>query len=352
MKKLRFGILGSGFMGRTHAEAVRRLPNAELVAVAGGSRAPALAERYGMACERDYEALVKRSDIDAIVVTTPHHVHVQETVAALEQGKHVLVEKPLATTVADCDQMIAAAKARKLTLAVGYQQRFRINNARARDLIREGAIGKVVVAQVCMPMFAGTIKAGGFGGNWAWWNDPSSVGHLFNSSPHAIDMLRWFTGGDVVTVTAFCRTLLPDITVEDTTLGLFELSTGAICSLFSSRALPTASFPGEEFRFRLTGSTGLMDLDPYGELRLSDEKGWRTVSQQPPVKHEGADTAFADVRMQAYCDQMKAFIARIEGKPSEVGSGEEGRAAVEVCAAMMTSSAEKRWIFPGKEKRA
>ena len=95
-----------------------------------------------------------------------------------------------------------------------------------------------------------------------------------------------------------------------------------------------------------------MDLDPYGELRLSDEKGWRTVSQQPPVKHEGADTAFADVRMQAYCDQMKAFIARIEGKPSEVGSGEEGRAAVEVCAAMMTSSAEKRWIFPGKEKRA
>ena len=346
MKKLRFGILGSGFMGRTHAEAVRRLPGAELVAVSGGSRAPGLAERYGMACEPDYETLVRRPDIDAIVVTTPHHVHVQETLAALEEGKHVLVEKPMATTVADCDQMIALANVKKLTLAVGYQQRFRVNNVKARALIREGAIGKVLAAQVSMPMFAGTIKAGGFGGNWAWWNDAASVGHLINSAPHAIDLLRWFTGGDVVTVSAFSRTLLPDIPVEDTTMGLFELSTGAICSLFSSRALPAPSFPGEDFRFRITGQTGLIDLDPYSELRLSDAQGWRLVSQQPPVKHEGADTAFADVRMQAYCDQMSAFIAAIEGRTSEVGSAADGRAGVEACTAMLKSSADKCWIFP------
>ena len=133
-------------------------------------------------------------------------------------------------------------------------------------------------------------------------------------------------------------------------MGLFELSTGAICSLFSSRALPAPSFPGEEFRFRLTGSTGLLDLDPYGDLRLSDAAGWRLISQQPLVKHEGADTAFADVRMQAYCDQMQAFIDAIEGRPNQVGSGEDGRAAVEVCAAMMKSSADKCWIFPGKVK--
>ena len=104
MKKIRFGILGSGYMGRTHAEAVRRLPNAELVAVHGGTRAPGLAERYGIAFEADKAALLQRRDIDAIVVTTPHHVHVDETLAAFAQGKHVLVEKPLATSVADCDR--------------------------------------------------------------------------------------------------------------------------------------------------------------------------------------------------------------------------------------------------------
>jgi UDP-N-acetyl-2-amino-2-deoxyglucuronate dehydrogenase len=349
MNKIRFGILGSGFMGRTHAEAIRRLPGAELVAVHGGTRAPALAERYGVVFEPDRATLLQRRDIDAIVVTTPHHLHVEEALAALGQGKHVLVEKPLATSVADCAQLVVAAALRKLTLAVGYQQRFRVNNAKARELIRSGIIGRVQAVQVSMPMYAGAIKAGGFGGNWAWWNDPASVGHLINSAPHAIDLLRWFTGGDVVTVSAFSRTFLPEIPVEDTTMGLLEFSTGAICSLFSSRALPAPSFPGEDFRFRITGSTGLLDLDPYGELRLSDEKGWRTVSQQPPVKHEGADTAFADVRMQAYCDQLTAFIAAIEGQPSDVGTGADGQAGVAACLAMLESSAGRRWVYPGAQ---
>lgn len=348
MKKIRFGILGSGFMGRTHAEAVRRLPNAELVAIHGGTRAPALAERYGAAFEADKAALLARPDIDAIVVTTPHHLHVEEALAAFAQGKHVLVEKPLATSVADSDRMIAAAAAAKKTLAVGYQQRFRTCNRAARDLIRAGAIGRVLAVQVSMPMYAGAIKAGGFGGNWAWWNDPASVGHLINSSPHAIDLLRWFTGANVTTVTAFSRTFLPDVPVEDTTMGLMEFSNGTICSLFSSRALPAPSFPGEDFRFRITGSTGLLDLDPYTELRISDEKGWRVAAQQPPVKHEGADTAFADARMGAYRDQMAAFIAAISGQPSEVGTGTDGRAGVAASLAMIESSAARSWITLGK----
>lgn len=344
VSKVRFGIIGSGFMGRTHAEAVRRLPGAELVAVAGGSRAPALAQRYGVPCESDYLALVRRSDIDAVVVTTPHHRHVDEALAAFAAGRHVLVEKPLATNVADCDRLIAAARQAGRSLAVGYQQRFRINNRRARELIRGGAIGRVQTVQVSMPLYAGTIKAGGFGGNWEWWNDPRNVGHLLNSTPHAIDLLRWFTGGDVATVSAFCRTLLPGLAVEDTTLALVEFSTGALCSLFSSRALPAPSFPGEDFRFRITGEAGLIDLDPYTELRVADTAGWRVESRQPPVKHEGADTAFADVRMQAYTDQLAAFVAMIRGEASEVGTAADGRAGVEACMAMLDSSAGRRWV--------
>ncbi len=331
-------------MGRTHAEAARRLPNAELKAIAGGSRAPALASRYQVALEPTKESLFARPDIDAVVLTTPHHLHVEEALAALAHGKHVLVEKPLATSVEDCDRMIAAAAERKLQLGVGYQQRFRVNNRKACELIRSGAIGDILAVQVSMPMYAGAIKAGGFGGDWSWWNDPRSLGHLLNSSPHAIDLLRWFMRADVTSVSSLSRTFLPGIKVEDTTMSLLEFSNGAIGSLFSSRALPAPSFPGEDFRFRITGSKALLDLDAYSELRLSDENGWRVVSQQPPVKHEGADTAFADVRMQAYCDQMAAFIAAIEGKPSEIGTAEAGRASVAAFCAMLQSSAERRWI--------
>jgi predicted dehydrogenase len=114
--------------------------------------------------------------------------------------------------------------------------------------------------------------------------------------------------------------------------------------------LPTPSFPGEDFRFRITGTTGLIDLDPYGELRLADEKGWRVISQQPTVGHEGANSAYGDVRMQAYCDQLTAFINAIEGRPSEAGTGADGRAGVQACVAMLESSAKKQWIFLPQNK--
>jgi predicted dehydrogenase len=78
---------------------------------------------------------------------------------------------------------------------------------------------------------------------------------------------------------------------------------------------------------------------------MSDEtNGWQVMSRQPPVNHEGADTAFADVRMQAYRDQMAAFIDAIEGRPSNVGSAADGRAAVAACTGMLDAAAQRRWI--------
>ena len=136
MSVIRFGIVGSGYMGKTHAEAVHRLPNAELVAVAGGTRAPDLAKQYEVDFETDIDALLRRKDIDAIVITTPHHLHYEQTLVALHEKKHVLVEKPLATSVDDCNQMINLAAQNELILGVGYHQRFRVNNYTARALIR------------------------------------------------------------------------------------------------------------------------------------------------------------------------------------------------------------------------
>ena len=340
----RFGIIGSGFMGRTHAEAIRRTNNGELVAVTGGSRAPALASDYQAIHETELVALLERDDIDAVVITTPHSRHFEETMLALEAGKHVLVEKPMATRSDHCDQMISLSKAKGLALGIGYHQRFRLNNYSARDLILKGEIGTVTTVQISMPMFAGAMKSGGFGGDWGWWNDPKSLGHIFNSAPHSIDLMRWFMNTEVRTVTSFSKTLIPDIEVEDTSIALLEFTNGAICSLFSSRALPAPAFLGEEYRIRIMGSEGLIDLDPYGELKLSNENGWQTISKQPTVGHEGANSAFGDTRMQAYSDQISAFIDLIEGKTSNIGKSEDGRAAVEACEAILESSSKRSWI--------
>jgi predicted dehydrogenase len=86
MKTLRFGIIGSGFMGRTHIEALKRLPDVAAVAVAGGKRAPGLAQRYGIEFVAVKEDLLRRADIDAIVITTPHHLHVDEALEAIARG--------------------------------------------------------------------------------------------------------------------------------------------------------------------------------------------------------------------------------------------------------------------------
>ena len=348
MNKIRFGILGCGFMGRTHAEAIRRLDKiATVTAVWGGSRAPALAKDMNAALETSMESLIRRKDVDAIVIATPHHLHVDEALLAFSLGKHAMIEKPITTSLKDADRLLEAAAKTKAVIGIVYQQRFRTNNAKACELLRAGAIGKVLTAHVAMPLYKGEIKSGNFGGTWAWWDDPESVGHLINSFPHAIDLMRWCLQAEVKNVSAFCRTFTPGLKVEDTTMAMIEMSNGTLFSLFSSNAFPTHPFPDEDVRFRIMGTTGLMDLNPYKELKITNAKGeWEVASVQPPVGHTSASSAFSDVRMAAYVKQVASFIDGIEGRPMACGNGEDGRIGIAVCEAMLTSSREHRWVQP------
>ncbi len=109
MESVGVGILGSGFMGRTWAATVRRTPGAELVAIAGGRRAPGLAADFNVpALEPD--ALLADPDVDLVLMLTPPRSHADYAIAAADHGKHVLIEKPMANTAADCDRIVAAAR--------------------------------------------------------------------------------------------------------------------------------------------------------------------------------------------------------------------------------------------------
>lgn len=346
MHKIRLGIIGSGFMGQTHAAAAERLDEFELIAVAGGTRAARLAEAYSASLSPTVDALVERSDIDAVIVTSPHAFHSEQGLEALRHGKHCLIEKPLTTTVAGGVQLKHEAESNCLTLTVGYHQRFRENVRRARDLIRAGEIGRVETIQISMPLhwLASESSKSGFGSDWSWWNDPASVGHLLNSGPHAIDLLRWLFSAEISEVFAYCVSWREKSQVEDTTMALLRMNCGAIVSLYSSNALPAPSFPGEEFRFRIVGSRALVDLDPYGDLRLGSGAGWQVVSTQQRVGHESSSTAFGESRLQAYCDQLKSFAARISGKPADCGTADDGIAGVAACLAMLESSRQKALV--------
>ena len=345
MSTIRIGVTGSGFMGRTHVDAANRLESTEIIAVAGGSRAEQLAADYGIICEPDSASLIRRDDLDAIVIATPHYCHSEEALLAAATGKHALIEKPLATSVEDCDRMAAAFVESGLVLSVGYHQRFRDSNKLTGELIQSGAIGLVRCVQTSALFDAEAMRTGSqFGGDWGWWRDPRSVAHLINSAPHTIDLCRWWMQTDLATVSAHCGTFREENPNENTTMALLSFTNGAMCTFWSSSVAASPGFPGEDFRFRFMGDEGLIDLNPFGDLKVARGGKWETAHQQPPVGFDNANAAFELPRMRAYCDQMQAFADSIRGTPGGEGTAADGRVAVQAVLAMLDSSNSRRVV--------
>jgi UDP-N-acetyl-2-amino-2-deoxyglucuronate dehydrogenase len=341
--RLRIGVSGSGFMGRTHVDAAEKLGSTQPVAITGGSRAATLATDYGIAHEPDFASLVARDDIDAVVIATPHWLHCEEALQAAAAGKHALVEKPMATTLADCDRMAAAFSERNLVLSLGYHQRFRESNYRTRDLIQSGAIGTVRCLQMSALFDIEAMRSDdGFGGAWGWWKDPRSIAHLINSAPHNIDLCRWWLNDDLYSVAAQSGTFREENPNENTTMSLLRFTQGTMATYWSSSVLPAPGFAGEEFRFRIMGDLGIIDLNPYGDVQLGRAGEVEIVHSQPPVGHEDSNTAFSLNRMQAYCDQMDNFAQAIHGGAEAMATGEgkpaDGRAGVAAVLAMLESA--------------
>ena len=347
---LRIGVTGSGFMGRTHAEAARRLPSTQLVAVAGGSRAAGLADDYGVDWETDPATLLSRPDIDAVVISTPHYCHLEEALLAAEHNKHALVEKPLTTSLADCDRLIESFEAGQLTLAVGYHQRFRESNRVVGELIQSGAIGTVRAIQMSALFDIEALRQDeGFGGGWEWWKDPRSVAHLMNSAPHNVDLCRWWLQSELHHVAAASGTFREENPNENSTMALLVFDSGTTVTYWSSSVCPSPGFAGEDFRFRIMGDDGLIDANPFGKVQLARKGEWELVYEQPPVAFDDSQAAFtSDGRMQAYCDQMQAWVDRIEGRESDVGNARDGRAGVAAVIGMLEASASQQVVQLGK----
>jgi predicted dehydrogenase len=241
--------------------------------------------------------------------------------------------------------MLEAAARRGLVVATAYNGRFRNNGIRARELMAANAIGRVHTMHLSVIEDLYTaFNTGGFGGSKPWFFEPVNVGYVIDGLPHAIDLMRWITGAEVRSAAGFSRTFTPDWRIEDTTVGIYEFSNGAVCSVTSSGAA-VGPYPGAFAQYRLLGTEGLMNIDMYGDLHVSDRKeGWRLVATQPKVGFDDASTAFQDVRMQCYVDQIKSFIDGIHGRPMVAGSGFDGRAGVAACLALLDSSKAGRIV--------
>ncbi len=337
MTCVRIGLIGSGFMGRTSAETVSHyLHNAQLIAIAGGSRAPSLAAEYRVACESSVDALLERHDIDAVIISTPHSAHVAEAVAAAQAGKHILLDKPMATSVADCDRIIAAARSARVNLMIMFGQRFRTCNIEAHRIVQEGRIGSVRMMQEQI------LASGGLASLPPWQSAPENYGIFVGHAVHNIDRIRWITGAEVSSVSAHVQRD-PATGNEVSTMALLGLTTGAMATIWASWNIATPGFPRSASSALIAGETGNIDLDAYGELRLGTGNTWSVVARQEPIDWAG-EGVLSRVRMKAYQMQDQEFVNSILESRSPSVTGEDGRAAVEVATAAYRSAAEGRTI--------
>lgn len=331
--RINVGILGSGFMGRTYSETVTRyVDKARLVGVACGTRAPKLAEDYGIEYFDSAEDLIRDERIDIVFIATPHHKHAEQALLAAQAGKHLLIEKPMACSVEECDRILSACENAGVKCSIGFSQRTRICNRRAKELLDSGKVGKILQIRTYQTV------PGGMPNLPKWQMDSENLGTLFGHGIHNFDMIRWLTGEEIRTVYAKCRNVEDDSAVEGTADVLMSLSDGATAYFLCTFQLPKPGFLRSQFAVRAICERGLLDVDAYGEARVSIEGGdWETVAVQAPIDWQGKG-ALDPVRLEAYTAHVSDLVDSILEDRTPSITGWDGRQAVAAALAAYESS--------------
>jgi predicted dehydrogenase len=314
------GIIGSGFMGRTWTEvAAHHTPTARLAAIAGGRRAPGLAAEYGVPA-LSVPDLLAHPDVTAVVLATPPSTHVPLALAAAAAGRHVFIEKPMATTVADCDTIIEACDKAGVRLAVVSQHRWRNTPRTAHRLVEAGAIGEVRMIRVMGP------TAGWDAPDDAWKMDPNEQTAFADWGAHACDITRWFAGSEPTLAYARSASFTPNPPPEQTTMAIFQFENGVIADVWLTYEIPQPGL-GSALQFLITGSEGMLEFDAYGALRQGKGTEWTTVYEQPPFDPNDPNSPG---RLEAYALQLGDFLASIGTDRRPAVDGRSGRATTEM----------------------
>jgi predicted dehydrogenase len=261
------------------------------------------------------EDLLARPDIDLVVLATPPLTHVDLVAAAASASKHLLVEKPMALSVAAARAMVQACDAAGVRLAVVSQHRFRAAPQAAKALIDQGRIGAIRMIRVFGP-----------GAGWdipldSWNSDERNVTPFADWGAHAGDLLRWLSGSEP----AFAFAQYASYTLAgprgQSAMAQVTFANGVLAQVWLSYELPPPGM-GSAMQLLIVGSDGVLDLDSYGTVRLQAPDGrWETAFQQAPFDPLDPD---APARLEAYARQLRDLVAAIRDGRDPWVSGREG----------------------------
>jgi predicted dehydrogenase len=317
MDKVSFGLIGCGDIARKRVvPAIRELQNCELVAVnrAQTNLAESFAKEFGARrWYADWRELLQDKEINAVYIATPVYLHVEQTIAAAEAGKHVLCEKPMALDVAECDRMIDACRRNSVKLGIAYYRHFYPVVRRIKEILQSGEIGTPVVAQI--NAFEWFDPPADHPRAWLLKKEQSGGGPMFDFGCHRIEVLLDLFGR----VRQVKSTMTNDFfkrKVEDVAIATFQFEQGVCATLTVAHSAREPQDTLDVF-----GSKGSLHVSVLNEgtLRVLSESGERTESLPPAANiHqpllENFVRAVIENREPLVTGQIGRAIAELEAK--------------------------------------
>ena len=298
MEKVKFGIIGAGLWGEMHARTYWNHPLVEIGGVCdmNEARAKQIAAQYEAEQHyTDYRALLKRDDIAAVSIVTPDFAHTEIAVAAARAGKHILLEKPMATTVADCEKILSEVARTKVTFMVDFHTRWSPPFVKAKKAIEEGEIGDPLMIDYRL---SDTIYVPTKMLSWA---GQSSV--LWFIGSHCIDTISWLLEDRVARVYAVSRSKVlasKGIDTPDFFQTILEFKKGAVANLENCWVLPERAPNLIDLKCEIVGSHGVLYMDGSHHRMLQKytqkEATYPDVFVCPVIYEKATGFAFESIR--------------------------------------------------------
>ncbi len=356
MKRIRTALVGCGKVGQIHARALVALPESEFVAACDVdlSRATAFATRFSVKPYVDVAKMLDECGVQALLIATPHPLHAQPTIEAARAGVHVLVEKPLAASLSDCDAMLEAVQASGTRLGVISQRRFYEPVQRMKAAIEAGKIGRPALG--VFMMYSWREPAYYLSDPWRGRWDTEGGGVLVNQSPHMIDLLMWLMDDEVAEVSGYWANLNhPSVAVEDTSVAILRFRNGGLGSIVAS----LAQKPGIYTKVHIHGSSGasvgvetdrgatfIAGVSTILEPPLNDL--WTIPSEEGQLAEFQTEdrTRFQEIDAVTYYHalQIEDFLQSVINNRPPLVTGEDGRRVVALFQAIYESNREGKGI--------
>jgi len=342
MGKVKIGVIGVKGIGRTHIDAIVSSENAELFAVADINREAGVtvASNYGVEWYRNYEEMLKEEDLDAVTICTPHFLHHQMALKAFAYQKHVLVEKPMAISVSEADEMIRESRKKGLKLGVVFQGRTKPVNLEAKRLIDSGEIGEIYRAcmEACYFRTQAYFSRDAWRGKWM----TEGGGVLINQAIHDLDILQWLLGRPVK-IQGQIGTMYHDIEVED-------LASAAILFENGAQGIFQASIidPIRTRRLEVCGEKGKIELNREARWAVL-KKTLREYIASGKIWDSSQELEWFEIKpktkkISGHRAVIEDFAQAILSDREPLVNGEEGRTALEMVNAIILSSFEGKAV--------